>query len=190
MEQGIYFKPMGKPRQPSTQKYLKKVNPPAKSAFIKRAVDAILQMKQSEGNPHPINQIGSQNLMNILQSFSNAFSNPPNDGLNDVLEALRRFKVLCEEKLELWEQVKKNQENGIDVEEDVVMWRESASALIRVIVVFADANFGSVDAMLGFADASGILLRLPFETLRDTIDSADIVAASATTIAIAIRSPA
>jgi hypothetical protein len=89
---------MGKPRNPSAQKYIKQHNPQAKSAAIKEAVDMLQTLKRIEGNPKAINAIGAQNLAAALRAFAQFFRNQPRS--NEERREQEQALALLEDQLE------------------------------------------------------------------------------------------
>lgn len=155
---------MGKPRQPSAQKFLKKVNPQAKSAVIKKAVDAILQIQKSSGNPHPVNAFGIMNLANFLSSFAMAFGSPNNANEEEIDEILKRIIEFIRKLLDLLDQIRMNAANGHpdnQVTRELLM---EIRAFQREILKFA-ARFGGIEGLFLKAQTYGLDLRGPYNEL-------------------------
>jgi hypothetical protein len=159
---------MGKPRQPSLQKYLKALNPEAKSAVMKKAVDAILQIQKSSGNPHPINAIGMQNLMNMIMSFAAAFGSPQKAKEDELDEILRRIIEFIRRILALLQQIRINAANGHPDSQLTPELKREIRAFQREILKFAN-QFGGIEQLFLKAQTYGLDLRGPYHELFDQI---------------------
>lgn len=136
---------MARPRNPSTQKFIKAVNPQNKSAFIKPSLDAILEVQKSKGNPHAINEIGAGNLVGMLVGFANSFLKRKPNSKEETLDIIREL-ILLRDKLEairlqlLVTEAAKAETGEPYTTETIAAEREIQSELHRVLDSFSGLN--------------------------------------------------